>query len=123
MIITQNCHWRESWKNGVGSSERYIGIKNSSEQKYQPLHPAWYASEAFKGLIILLQARQPMITLLYQRMVKLVKDLLSHFIVEDTFYNKSGTMKSFKKLCHLDLKGPGIQKVFENFCLLKCILF
>ena len=40
-------------------------------------------------------------------MAKLVKDLLRHFILEDTFCNHSRTTKSFKKkLCDLDVKDP-----------------
>ena len=47
-------------------------------------------------------------------MATLFKDLLGHFFLVDTFCDQYGTIKSFKKLCDLDLKDPNIQNLFKN---------
>ena len=100
--------------------QRYVRIKWAPEQKLPAIAASRiYVDKTFKDFIVPFQARQPMIAVLYQKTLTLVEDLLSRFILVDTFCKQFGTLKSFKKLCDLDLKDSSIQNGFNNSSLPK----
>ena len=71
-----------------------------------------FVLQAFKAFSIALQARCPMITVLYDKMTKLIKESLSNFLVQECFLvADSGVLKSIKKLRELNLKESEIQKI------------
>lgn len=102
-------------KSGVEPQERYIRIKKLLNKKKLPAvaFGEIYVSQAFKTVTVALQARRPMITALFDKMAKLIKETLSKFLVKESFLlPDSGIMKSMKKLRELNLEESKIQKVW-----------
>ena len=102
-------------KSGVESQDRYIRIKKLLNSKKLPAiaFGVIYVLQAFKAFTVALQARPIMITVLYDKMAKLIKGTLLKFLVkEDFLVAVSGVMKSMKKLRILNLEESKIQKVW-----------
>ena len=101
-------------KSGVSSQERYQRIKKLLNNKKLPAitYGVIFVSQTFKAFTVALQAKKPMITVLYEKMCKLIKETLSKFLVEESFL-LAGTsvMKSLKKLRELKFEDSKIQKV------------
>ena len=74
-----------------------------------------FIAKDFKNFTIPLQEKQPMITVLYSKMVTLVKDTLGKFIIEEHFLPPSKSLKPVVKLNKLNLDNGDFQKVFWTF--------
>ena len=100
-------------KCGILSSERYIRIKTALTDKKLPsiLAAAAYIPKNFRNFTVPLQDTLLMITGLYSKMVTLLKDSLSKFIVEENYLPPSKILKPIHKLQKLDLHKEAIQKV------------
>ena len=101
-------------KSGIGSRERYIRIKYALTNKKLPaiMASVIFIAKDFKNLTIPLQEKQPMITMLYSKMVTLVKNTLGKFIIEENFLPPSKSLKPIAKLKKLNLDNGDIQKIF-----------
>ena len=90
-------------KNGVNQTERYQRIKNVLTSKtalaYMSfmLHGPCSLSfivhyQDFNKFVVALQSTEPIIQLLYTKYVKLVKDLLSRFVKNDSFMKQTNLL-------------------------------
>lgn len=100
-------------KYGIGASERYIRIKKNLTNKKLPVvaYAIIYFAQDFKNFTVPLQSKQPMITVLHSKMIKLVTELMSKFLLDDTFISDSKSLKSTTRLRKLDLNDEKLQKV------------
>ncbi len=105
-----------NYKSGVGNQERYIRIKNALQNKKLPAvaYAVIYVSKAFKDFLVSLQTTRPMITILYDKMINLIKNCMQKFLLEESS-TSNGTMKSLKKLKCLDLASSKIQMVSRPY--------
>ena len=71
-----------------------------------------FVAKDFKNFTIPLQEKQAMITVLYSKMVTLLKDTLGKFINKENFLPPSKSLKPIVKLKKLNLDNGDIQKVF-----------
>ena len=87
-------------KSGIGSSERCICIKTDLTDKKLPsiIAAVVYIAKDFRNFADPLQDKLPMITGLYSKMVTLLKDTLSKFIVEENYFPPSKSLKPIHKL-------------------------
>ena len=101
-------------KSGIGSMERYIRIKYALTNKKLPaiMASVIFIAKDFKNFTIPLEEKQPMMAVLYSKMVTLVKDTLGKFIIEENFLPPSKSLKPIAKLKKLNLDNGDIQKVF-----------
>ena len=100
-------------KSGIGSSERYIRIKTALTNKKLPsiIAAVVYIAKDFRNFTVPLRDKLPMITGLFSKMVTLLKDTLSKFIVEENYLPPSKSLKPIHTLQKLDLNKEAIQMV------------
>ena len=78
-------------KNGVSETEHCQKIKNvlTSETARAYMLFIVHVHQGFKEFVVPLQSTQPKIHVLYTKCVKLVKDLLSRFVKNDSFMKQT----------------------------------
>ena len=78
-------------KNGVNQTERYQRIKNVLTSKTALAYMSFivYMCQDFKKFVVPLRSTEPKIHVLYVKCVKLVKDLLSRFVTNDSFMKQT----------------------------------
>ena len=74
-------------KNGVNQTDCYQGIRNVWASKAALAYMLFIVRvcQDFKEFVLPLQSTEPNIHVLYTKSVKLVKDLLSRFVKNDSF--------------------------------------
>ena len=78
-------------KNGVNQTERYQRIKNVLTSKTALAYMSFivHMCQDFKKFVVPLRSTEPKIHVLYVKCVKLVKDLLSRFVTNDSFMKQT----------------------------------
>jgi len=87
-------------KAGIAASERYIQIQTALSNKQLSAigYSVIFIANNFKIFMTFLQIKQPMMTLLFSKMQKLLKDLLSKFMDDDVILQPSKKLKPSSKL-------------------------
>ena len=100
-------------KSGVGNQERYIRIKKALLNKKLPVvaYSVIFVAKSFNDFLVKLQAVRPMIVVLYEKMLKLIKQCMTKFLLDERFSTSDGVLKSLKTLKSLKLTDDKIQKV------------
>ena len=100
-------------KSGVGNQERYIRIKKALLNKKLPAvaYSVIFVAKSFNDFLVKLQAVRPMIVVLYEKMLKLIKQCMTKFLLDERFSTSDGVLKSLKTLKSLKLTDDKIQKV------------
>lgn len=95
-------------KTGVGATPRYGRLKGYLNNKDIPVVMAFlvYFAQDFKVFIKSMETSQPMIHLLFQKCMKLLKSVFGKFLKKDVYLkgDDSGSMKSVIDLQKIDLK-------------------
>ena len=78
-------------KNRVNQTERYQRIKNVLTSKTALAYMSFivHMCQDFKKFVVPLRSTEPKIHVLYVKCVKLVKDLLSRFVTNDSFMKQT----------------------------------
>ena len=78
-------------ENGVNQTERYQRIKNVLTSKTALAYMSFivHMCQDFKKFVVPLRSTEPKIHVLYVKCVKLVKDLLSRFVTNDSFMKQT----------------------------------
>ena len=82
-------------KNGVSQTELYQRLENvlTSETALTCKSFIVHVCQDFKEFVVPLQSTEPKIHVLYTKCVKLVKDLLSRFVKNDSFMKQTAITK------------------------------
>ena len=101
-------------KYGIRASDQYKRIKKTLNNKTLPAiaFTVIFFALDFKIISILWQLKQPMIIVLYSKMVKFVKKCLSKFFLDGSFTTNRESLKSMAKLRELDSNALSLQKVW-----------
>ena len=96
-------------KKGVGATARYGRLKSYLLNKDIPIVMAFlvYFAQDLKSFIKLFESSQPMIHLLFPRLMKLLRDVFGKFLKNDVFMTKANgknVMKSVNDLINIDCK-------------------
>jgi len=107
-------------KSGIAASERYIRIKNALTNKMLPsiAYSVIFIAQDYKAFTVALQSKQPMITCLFTKMQKLLKELLSKFVDDGAYLKSNKQLKPISKLKALDLNDVKIQKVNRTIIII-----
>ena len=92
-------------KNGVGVSERYSRIKKilTSKKLLSIMSAVINLAQEFKNFTLPIQSTEPMITVLFSKMQKLIQGLLLKFMKEDILNSTSKSLRPVAKIRKIDL--------------------
>ena len=99
-------------KKGVGSSERYIAIKQMlNDKRLIPVISAvCFVAQEFKSFIVPMQSRSPLITILFPKIQALLQSVLAMFLKEKVFM-KNNKLRLISKIRAIDLNDTDNHKV------------
>ena len=102
-------------KNGVGASAKYLPIKKLLTSKKLPviMTAVIYVAQVFKAFTIPLQTTQPMITVLFPKMQKLLQGLLAIFM-KDVVLTKKKNILPIQKIRKINLTDHSNQNAKCN---------
>ena len=93
-------------KNGVGVSERYRRIKKilTSKKLLAIMSAVINVAQEFKNFTLPMQSTEPMITVLFSKMQKLIQGLFLKFMKEDIILNStSKSLRPIAKIRNIDI--------------------
>ena len=110
-------------KNGVNQTERYQRIRNVLTSKAALAYMSFlvHVCQDFKEFVLPLQSTEPKIHVLYTKCVKLVKDLLSRFVKNDSFLKQTKLLPKEEIIQAINQKEK--YKVYRSYFYIPDTLF